>query len=198
MLPRVHQSAFKSSGLGKAAGVTWSCSGVPQRRPSRLKLSHLRSTGPVSSPELRGRCRHERVWGKKRCTKTSTSGNTPPPPFLLLSRWQRGCTCSAGQQHMEACLGARLSGRNMKRRLRAQACPSPLCLLLRNITSFKVTGADNKIMGEAVSNIGPGLSSRISAVHSAPPPRFSKIFLDLSCVAFFVFFCTLVEASRQS
>lgn len=112
--------------------------------------------------------------------KTSTSGTTPP---FLLSRWRSGCTCSAGQQHMEACLGARLSGRNMKRRLRrAQACPSPPCLLLRNITSFG-TGADNKIcllaIGEAVCDFRPGFFSRISAVHSAPPPRLSEIFLDL-------------------
>lgn len=50
---------------------------------ARLKLSHLRSTAPISSPEPRGRCRRERVWKKKQCTKTSTSA--PPPPRFLLS-----------------------------------------------------------------------------------------------------------------
>lgn len=47
-------------------------------------------------------------------------------------------------------------------------------------------------MGEAKSNIGLGLCSRISAVYSAPLPRFSEIFVDLSS------FCTLVEAENHS
>lgn len=97
-----------------AAVATWRRSDIPQHRRSVLKQSHLRSRGPVLSPEQGGQMLTSE--DERRCVKGSTSGCFFSPP-LSSSRqmvklphaywWAAACGSVLGG-------GARISGRRLE------------------------------------------------------------------------------------